>query len=70
MALQGSEEELSNKENEKRMCLHADHEEGRLEGLWVHWSLRKAREGAANESGVVDPDMGLEPLRSHKSHFL
>lgn len=30
MALPSSEEELSNKDNEKRMYLHADHEEGSL----------------------------------------
>lgn len=33
MALQGSQEELGNKDNEKRMYLHAYGEEGRLKGL-------------------------------------
>lgn len=33
MALQGSEEELSNKDNEERICLHAYQEGGRLKGL-------------------------------------
>lgn len=48
------------------MYLHAHCEEGKLfKSVRVPLVFRKARETAANERDIVDPDMGQEPLRSH-----